>query len=241
MSTLSSKIGELFRGVLDLVFPPICIACHAPLTRGQRHICTACRFDIPYTKFWLESDNPMAEKIRNIRPEIGEAAALFHYHHNSVWQSVIHDFKYHDLWYGAQFMGEMLGQELAESEFYEGVDFVVAVPLHIRRLMNRGYNQSDYIAKGVAKAMNISHLKGAIKRTRYNSAQALKRRHERWQNVEGLFEVVDPELFADRSVLLVDDVFTTGATILSCAEAILAVAPTCRLSIATIAFAKGGM
>ncbi len=241
MSTLNSKMSDLFRGVLDLIFPPICIACHAPLTRGQRHICTACRFDIPYTRYWLKNDNPMAQKVRDIRPEIGEVSALFYFHHNSVWQSVIHDFKYHDLWYGAQFMGEMLGQELSESELYGDIDFVVAIPLHIHRQMSRGYNQSDYIAKGVAKMMSIPHRKGVVKRTRSNSAQALKRRHERWRDVDGLFEVVDSKVFDGRNVLLVDDVFTTGATIISCAEAILSVAPTCRVSIATLAVAKGEM
>ncbi len=83
--------------------------------------------------------------------------------------------------------------------------------------------------------MKLPHVKGAIRRTRSNSAQAKKRRHERWSNVEGLFEVVNPSLFEGRSVVLIDDVFTTGATIMSCAEAILDAAPTCRLSIATIA------
>ncbi len=241
MLTLSSKILELFRGVIDLIFPPVCIACSAPLTSGQRHICTACRFDIPHTKYWFRSDNPMAERVRDISPQICEASAFFYFHHHSVWQDLIHDFKYHDLWDGARFMGELFGQELSESELYQGVDFVVAVPLHIRRRMSRGYNQSDYIAQGVAKMMNIPHVKGAINRVRYNNAQALKRGHERWKNVEGLFEVADPKLFEGRSVLLVDDVFTSGATIISCAEAILAAAPTCRVSIATLAVAKGEM
>ncbi len=235
MSTLSSKLFSLLRDGLDLLIPPSCPVCRGELTAGQRYICTACRLDIPLTGFWLQSDNAMAERVKAIRPEIVEVASLIYYIHNSTWRRFIHDLKYNEQWYHGRFMGEWLGRELHESKLYSGVEMVVAVPLHFNRLMSRGYNQSDYIAQGVAHRMGISHVKGAIKRTRSNSAQAKKRRHERWSNVENLFKIVDPSRFENRSVLLVDDVFTTGATIMSCAEAILDAAPTCRLYIATMA------
>lgn len=235
MSTLSSKILSLLKDALDLLFPPVCHVCHRALTPGQRYICTACRLDIPLTGFWLQSENPMAERARSIRPDIREVAALIYYIHNSPWKHFIHKMKYDEQWYHGRFMGEWLGRELAASALYADVDVVVAVPLHIKRLMSRGYNQSDYIAQGVAHKMGVAHVKGAIKRTRSNSAQAKKRRHERWDNVSGLFRVVKPEVFENRSVLLVDDVFTTGATIMSCAEAILDAVPSCRLSIVTLA------
>ncbi len=235
MSTLSSKILSLLSDALDVIAPKVCPVCRQNLSKGQRYVCTSCRLDIPLTGYWLKSDNPMAERVRALRPQIGEAAALFYYIHNSGWRTLIHDMKYADMWYHAHFFGDWLGRELSESELYEDIDMVVAVPLHFWRQMCRGYNQSDYIAHSVAKRMNIPHEKGAIKRVRYNLAQAKTARHERWNNVEGLFKVTKPELFENRSVLLIDDVFTTGATIMSCAEAILAVAPSCRLSIATVA------
>ncbi len=177
----------------------------------------------------------MAERVRDLRPEIVEASSLFFYIQNSTWRRLIHDMKYRDRWYHGRFLGEWLGRELANSDLYSDVEVVVAVPLHPLRILRRGYNQSDYIAKGIATKMGIQHIKGAIKRTRSNSSQAKKQHHERWDNVEGLFRVTDPKLFENRSVLLIDDVFTTGATIMSCAEAILDAAPSCRLSIATVA------
>ncbi len=235
MSTLSSKIIDLLHDTVDLIFPPLCPVCRTPLIRGQRYICTACRLDIPLTGFWLRADNAMAERVQSLRPEICNAAALLYFIHNSAWRDMIHDMKYRGLWYHARFFGEWLGRELDGSELYSDIEIVVAVPLHMRRLLSRGYNQSEYVARGVASKMGIPYVRGAIERTRSNSAQAQRQHHERWDNVEGLFRVVDPTIFENRSVLLVDDVFTTGATIMSCAEAILDAAPTCRLSIATVA------
>ncbi|MFI3289114.1 MAG: ComF family protein [Rikenellaceae bacterium] len=235
MSIRNNIFVKLLLEGLSVIFPPICPLCRTPLTKGQRYICTSCRLDIPLTGYWQMSDNPMAERVRNLRPEIEEASSLLFYIQNSTWRRLIHDMKYRDRWYHGRFLGEWLGRELASSDLYSDIEVVVAVPLHPLRLLRRGYNQSDYIAQGVAKKMGVKHIKGAIKRTRSNSSQTKKRHHERWDNVEGLFRVTDPKLFEDRSVLLVDDVFTTGATIMSCAEAILDAAPSCRLSIATIA------
>ncbi len=236
--SILNRLSEYLCDFVDLLFPPTCPVCNRPLTKGQRYICTACRLDIPLTGYQLKSDNAMAEMVRNIRPDIKEATALIFYMRHSGWQRMIHDFKYRDMWYHGQFMGDWLGRELADSELYRDIDIVVAVPLHIRRLISRGYNQSDYIARGVAHRIGAKHITGAVKRTRYNKAQAKKRLHERWSGVEGLFKVTDSKLFEGRSILLIDDVFTSGATIMSCAEAILEAAPTCRLSIATIAIAN---
>ncbi len=235
MLTLNRAIPSLFKDLLDLIFPPSCPVCHGVLSRGQRYICTECRLTIPLTGFWLDHENVMAERVWRIRPDIQAVAALFYYVPNGGWSRLIHDFKYRGMWRHSYFLGEWLGRELSESEGYSDVDLVVAVPLHLFRRMSRGYNQSDYIVQGVAKSMNVAYHSGGVKRTRSNSAQAQKQFHERWDNVDDLFKVVDPEVFKDRHVLLVDDVFTTGATMLSCAEAILDAVPSCRLSIATLA------
>ncbi len=235
MSTLSRILYSILKDLADLICPPSCPICRAELTPGQRYICTACRLDIPLTGYWLESNNPMAERVRAIRPEIVEVSSLIYYIHNSAWRSFIHRMKYDEQWYNGRFLGEWLGRELLGSGLYSEVEVVVAVPLHIRRFLSRGYNQSDYIAEGVASKMNVRHVKGAIKRVRYNRSQTKQERHERWKNVEGLFRVTDTKMFENRSVLLVDDVFTTGATIMSCAETILDAVPSCRLSIATLA------
>ncbi len=233
--SILSNISRALKSFIGMLFPSRCAVCGEPLTHGQEFICTRCRVDIPLTHYSRTSDNPMANRLRMFRPEIEEAAALFYFIQGSNWQRVIHRLKYKGWWIYGKCFGELLGYELAESLLYSDIDAVVAIPLHIRRRYERGYNQSEYIASGVAKAMSIKHIRGGVKRIRHNKKQATIDRKDRWQNVEGLFRLTDPSQFEGLHILLVDDVFTTGATILSCAEAILSAAPSCKISIATLA------
>ncbi len=239
MSTLSRFLAFVWREVvlapLSLVMPLCCPVCGRELGRGQRYVCTSCRLDVPLTRFSRDVDNPMALRVRSIRPEIEHATALMFYIQGGLWRSVIHRMKYQSEWrHGVEF-GKWLGSELSSAPLYQDVDCVVAVPLHPIKQLCRGYNQSEYLAEGVAKAMGVEHLRGCIYRKRHNAAQVTRQRDERWSNVEDLFGVKRANRLEGRSILLVDDVFTTGATILSCAEAILDAVPNCRVWIATLA------
>ena len=113
-----------------------------------------------------------------------------------------------------------------------------AVALHPFKRCRRGYNQSEYIAEGIAAQLGVEVDRRSVRRTRNTASQALKPRRERAGNVEGAFSVRRPERLAGRHVLLVDDVMTTGATLLSCASAILRDAPGCRISIAALAVSQ---
>ncbi len=235
MSILSSLWRGVVRPLLDLVLPAECPICGAELSYGQRYICTSCRLNMPLTHFALFDENPMSQRVKALRPDVEHASALFFYSRGSRWSHLIHSFKYRGEWSHGVALGRWLGSELRESEIYRDIDTVVAVPLHPLRQLWRGYNQSDHIAEGVAKAMGISVLRGVVKRRRLNSPQVAKSHDERWSNVEGLFAVSRVEALAGRSILLVDDVFTTGATMMSCAEAILDAVPNCRIWVATVA------
>ncbi len=227
---------EYAQPLLDLIYPPTCAVCGGEVASSSQLICTTCMLDAPLTYYWREGHyNPMAERLQNMRPEIEDVVALIYFIHDSPWRGMIHRFKYSSAFrYGFTF-GRWMGAELLESPNFTEIEYVVAVPLHPLRLLRRGYNQSDSIAKGAAEAMSCKVISNGVRRKRHNSAQASTERNRRWDNVEGLFEVRDPKSFEGRNVLLVDDVFTTGATILSCAEAILDAAPTCRIWIATFA------
>ncbi len=243
MSILSSflrSVGGFLRDeyimpIIDLIYPPTCPVCGELLISNDQYICTKCRLDAPLTYFWQMTYNPMAERVQNIRPEIRHASALIYYVHKSRWRDLIHRFKYKNEYRHGLRMGRWLGSMLRESEGYKEVDCVVAVPLHPLRQLRRGYNQSDALAQGIAEAMGCELLRRKVRRIRHNASQASTEKSRRWDNVEGLFAVNNPRDFADRRVLLVDDVFTTGATVLSCAETILNAAPSCELWIATLA------
>ncbi len=226
---------DVAMGIFDLVFARHCPVCGEEMVRGQRFVCTACRLDAPTTNFSRDRYNPMAERVRSLRPEIEHASSLLFYISGSRWRKLIHNIKYHSQPYLGYELGEWLGGELANSPIYANIDCVVAVPLHPFRQIWRGYNQSDHIAHGVAKVLGAKHIHRTVSRSRYNSPQVHTHRDERWRNVENLFRVREARHLAGRNILLVDDVFTTGATVMSCAEAILDAVPDCRLWIASVA------
>ena len=126
---------------------------------------------------------------------------------------------------------------MAEGGWFYGVDIVVAVPLHPLKQLRRSYNQADYIADGVAERLERPRVRGAVVRVRNNPSQALKRTDERWDNVAGIFAVRNAKALEGKHILLVDDVITSGATIGSCAEAILRAVPSAKVSIAAFATA----
>lgn len=148
---------------------------------------------------------------------------------------MIHGFKYRGAWRTARMMGEWYGRELRECGSYHDVDVVVPLPLHPLKRMHRGYNQSEYIAEGIAAQLGVPVDRTSVYRRRNTAEQALRSRRERAGNVADAFAVRHPERLAGRHILLVDDVMTTGSTLLSCAEAILQAAPDCRISIAALA------
>jgi len=129
-------------------------------------------------------------------------------------------------------MGAWYGGELAAGGLYAGVDVVVPVPLHLRKRLHRGYNQAEYIARGIAESLGVPVDVHSVRRHRHNPSQALKEHRQRWENVRGIFSVRRPGRLCGKHILLVDDVLTTGATVTSCAEAILAAVPDVRISIA---------
>ena len=155
--------------------------------------------------------------------------------HGSGWRRLIHSFKYRGAWRTAREMGGWYGRCLRESGLYDGIDVVVPLPLHPFKRCRRGYNQSEYLAEGIAAELGVPVDRQSVRRRRNTASQALKSRRERAANVEGAFAVRRPERLAGRHILLVDDVMTTGSTLLACASEILRAVPGCRISLAALA------
>ena len=232
-----SILSDLFSDIGALLYPPRCPVCGGVLPEGCPLVCTRCRADAPLTGFWREADNPMARRLWGLMP-VEQACALLYYTEGSGWRQLIHRFKYKGAWRLARQAGLWLGSELRESGLYDQVDAIVPVPLHPFKLLRRGYNQSAYLAEGIASALELPVDRRSVARIRNNPSQARTPRHERGRNVEGVFAVRRPEALEGRHILLVDDVFTTGETILSCGGAILRAAPRCRISVAALAVSR---
>lgn len=232
-----SILSELLSDVASLFFVSACPVCGRSLTPGERGVCTFCRTTAPLTGFWYEADNPVLRRFWGLVPLVRASGFLF-YVHGSGWRRAIHGFKYRGAWRTARVLGEWYGRCLDESGLYGSVDVVVPLPLHPFKRLRRGYNQSEYIARGVAAQLGVGVDCRSVRRSRNTEAQALKPHSERAGNVADAFAVRHPERLAGKHVLLVDDVMTTGSTLAACACAILQAVPDCRISVAALAVSR---
>ena len=228
-----SILADIFRDVAGLFFRRTCMVCGSTLLDGERDICTACAYMMPMTDFATSADNALFRRFWGIVP-VERAAALIYFIHGSDWQRAIHGFKYRDKWRWAYVMGRRLGAALRDGGLFADVDTVIPVPLHRGRLLHRGYNQSEYIARGVAEELGAELDCRTLYRRRNNPSQTLLDEHEKRENVRDLFGVRHGSHLNGRHVLIVDDVITSGETITSCVEAIVAAAE-CRISVASVA------
>ena len=196
-----------------------------------------CEVTAPLTNMWNQNPNPMQEALLGLLP-VEKASAMFWYVEGSKWRDMIHRIKYNNRWRIAYEMGRWYGSMLKQSGLYDDIDAVVPVPLHPLRQMKRGYNQSAYIAEGMAREMGVEFINSAVVRRRYNRSQTTRSQSQRWSNVEGIFSVRRKKRLSGKHILLVDDVFTTGATIISLGSTILKSVEDVRLSVAVLAASR---
>ena len=235
-----SIVGNILRRLVDdlgsLIYDDGCIICGRSMGGELGSICLKCRFEMPTTRYLYSSNNPVKEHFEMIAP-IVEASSYLYFRTDDRWRKMIHRLKYQGEWRLGLTFGELYGAELKSSGLYNDVDLVVPVPLHVMKYLKRKYNQSEYIAEGIAKELGVKVDRRSLYRRRNNPSQTQQHASERWLNVSDLFAVRNPERLENRHILLVDDVLTTGATLSACIYALQRDVPTCRISIATLAVA----
>ena len=230
MNPLKNHIDDL----LYLFFPHQCLSCGSDTLNNDEILCAKCINELPVTGFIAAANNPV-EKIFYGRINVGCAGSAFYFNKNSVLQKAIIQLKYKNNQSAGIFLGKLLGRQIAQSARFDNVDLIVPVPLNDKKFYKRGYNQAGVIAKGIASIWHKPIVDNAVKRILFTETQTQKNRIARWETMEDVFTVTQPEAIAGKHILLVDDVVTTGSTLEACGQAILKI-PGIKLSIATLAY-----
>lgn len=219
--------------LIDFFLPRTCHACGCLLHEHESFLCTRCVEMLPRSRYHQMDMNPMERRFAGIVPFV-RGTGHFIYSRDSEIAKVIHDMKYRKFPSLGMRIGEIVGEELKMAGFFEGADVIAPVPMHWKKKAARGYNQTEYIARGLSAATGIpvSDTISAIRAHRTQTAMTLD---ERQRNLSGSFRVKDKTALAGKGIVLVDDVCTTGATLRTLASEVSESVPDSRLYLLSIA------
>lgn len=218
-----------------LFFPSNCLVCGKRLPSSREVLCFSCEYLMPKTGYSGRDDNPVSKTFWG-RVPVHSATSLFRFEKGSAYQAVLHDLKYRGNWKAGLYLGRLLGHELIQSSFSK-CDLLVPVPIHAGRLRQRGYNQSEVIARGCSEITGIPITTRLLVRRGHHRSQTSMGRLERFENVSEEFSLCKrPANINGKKVLIIDDVITTGATLEACSQVLFS-QYSCVVYVATVSMA----
>lgn len=230
------KLLEPFQKTSLLIYPRLCEACGQRVENESDLICFDCRLTLPRTDFHLHEDNPVMKVFWGRIPLV-MASSFLYFSKESRTQNLLHSLKYKGFKEIGEISGTWFGNDLIQNkEWADSIDFIVPVPLHPKKFKKRGYNQSEYIARGLSAGLHKEISLNNLVREKFTETQTRKSRIKRWENVSGIFSLRNPQQYKNKHILLVDDVITTGSTIEACYIA-LRNCEGLKLSISSLAYA----
>ena len=209
------------------------MGCHSMLLSDEKVICTICRHEIPLTQHHLNPENEVFKRFYG-RVTLEHASALFYYHKKGIVQELIHNLKYRGHEEIGTMVGEWMSEDLKNIVLSQKFDAIIPVPLHKKRLKERGYNQVTTFGLGLSGKLNIPFNPTILKRNVYSKTQVKKNLLGRTEITAELFDVVFTEENHNQHFLLIDDVITTGSTLEACSKALLKI-PGAKISIVCMA------
>lgn len=243
---MPSILSFCAHAILEVLFPSCCAACGKKLLQDEQTLCSSCIASIARTEHQVLPDNGIdmlfethiKKERRKIPYAQGAAWAYYNRERGQVLRRLIEQGKFGahpcpEIFYQ---LGRIAAQEYVDADLFDGVDYLVPVPLHPRRLRERGFNQTEYICKGLSEVLHIPIDTEHLMRKRNNSHQSLSQFEQREKNVKDLFALRYPEEWKNKHVLLVDDVITSGATLMACIKETAPVRG-CRVSVFALGWA----
>ena len=226
----------MFKSIINLFFPKVCSGCNSFLITNENVICTVCRHDIPLTNHHLNVENDAFKKFYGRIPVV-HASALFYFHKKGIAQQLIHNLKYKGHEEIGSVLGDWYAEDLKQIESLQSVDEIIPVPLHRRKLKERGYNQVTTFGKALSTSLNMTYNSSLLIRNKYSKTQSKKNLLGRTEGIATIFDVNYSEKDHNKHFLLIDDVITTGSTLEACSRALLKI-PGAKISIVCMAMAQ---
>lgn len=224
------------RAASEAVFPAVCECCGCSLINGEKLLCLKCEYEIPRTSYHRDSFSEIHKRLAMPQLPIERTAAMFHYIKESPYALLIQKAKYNNRPSIIKYLSAMFAAELSNENFFDGIDMLLPIPMHRFKKLRRGYNQSELIANEISRITGIET--GDNLTALPHSTQTRKNALERSSNVAGTIKVSHADELQGKHILLIDDVITTGATLLTAAKAIHAASPSSRISVLTLAASK---
>lgn len=217
MSYLKNNIIRFFSGIVELLFPSVCLACGDELIPGEEFVCLHCLVDLPPANLLPSYNlNPVMDKFLG-KVSVNGAASVFWFDKHSSVQALIHQLKYKQQPELGIRMGRLMGAEWNNNIPEKNQYTIIPVPLHPSRQKRRGYNQAEQLALGFSEKTGFPVVSHLLKRNANNVTQTGKSKSDRWTNVKSIFECTET---LNHPVILIDDVITTGSTLEACIAAL---------------------
>lgn len=209
-------LKHILSDIFEFFLPRSCVSCEKKLFENENVICPLC----------LTTLSPASDERNEIefsnkffnKKFIENSFSKFVFEKEKGLQKIIHELKYRQRFNVGIYLGELTGEALKKYLDEWMIDLIIPVPLHPAKKAERGYNQSDYIAKGVSAKLNIPYSTKIIKRKKHTVSQTKLDSFKRESNVQDAFSIKNRKKIHNKNILLIDDVITTGATINSCGE-----------------------
>ena len=225
----------MFKNIVNLFFPPVCAGCHSFLVSNENVICTLCRHNIPLTNHHLNAENEAFKKFYGRIP-VEYTSALLYFHKKGIVQELIHNLKYKGQEQIGTVLGEWYAEDLKNVTILQSINEIIPVPLHKRKLRERGYNQVTNFGIKLSEGLNIAYNPNILVRNVYSKTQSKKNLLNRSEGIDTVFDVLFTEKDHNKHFLLIDDVITTGSTLEACSHALLKI-PGAKISIVCMAMA----
>ena len=212
-----NRISNILNDVSNILLPISYFGCNARLYRGEVLLCTSCRHQLPLTEYTFNEENAV-DRIFYGRINIKKANSFLFLTDIGIVKNLIHYLKYKSQEKIGAFLGDWYGQILKEQDHLTAIDFVIPVPLHKKKLNQRGYNQVALFANRIAHHIDINYADKILIKTANTKTQTKKNKLGRWYDNRSLYELNNAQILKNKNILIVDDVITTGATMEICAQ-----------------------